>query len=288
MRFFACHEKSLPGAGSTQTGRRGRSCLQGSAECACFPQGGMPGHRARLKDAPGQHLSAVTPVEEAEQSMVIVQHRFPVLRAVAFRRHEEHAVLARIGIAGSAFGHGKQTVKGGLELAGKAPVVHGRGQHDNVRRRIGRIDGRHVVLLHAGMCGILAALHAAETAANVHPLQIEAGNDVSGLGSAFREGVTEHGRIAVETRTAVQDDDVLAHDLSPLEHTQFDTLRIYAIRLVFRSKTQFFRLVLAAGALSSLRVQSFPAVKRFQRKNGGAAASWKVADEEGESPPYRA
>ena len=62
-----------------------------------------------------------------------------------------------------------------------------------------------------GLEGILAALHAAEAAVDVHFLQVEAGNGMTGAFGSFGKGVAQHGRVALHAGTAVQNDDVLAH-----------------------------------------------------------------------------
>ena len=101
----------------------------------------------------------------------------------------------RIGIAGEAFGHGKKAVKSRFQLAGKAPVIHGRCQHDDIGFPVGGVDEPHIVLLHAGACGVLTALHTAQTAVDIQLVEVEPGHLMARApGPAL--SITQHGRIA--------------------------------------------------------------------------------------------
>lgn len=93
--------------------------LQGGPKAERLIQNRLPGYGTGFEHTSGQDLPSVLPAKETQERVIVIQHRFPVVSAVAFGRHDERALFVRIGIAGEAFGHGKKAVKSRFQLAGK-------------------------------------------------------------------------------------------------------------------------------------------------------------------------
>ena len=75
------------------------------------------------------------------------------------------------------------------------------------------IDFFHVVFLHARAGRVFAAVAAAETAADIHLLQVETDDFVSGSFGAFSKLRDESFRISCRPRASVQDTNFFAHYL---------------------------------------------------------------------------
>lgn len=84
--------------------------------------------------------------------------------------------LGGTAVVGVDLGDRKEAVEGAPQLAGNAPEVERRRQHEDIRLLVGGIDLVHIVLLHAGTVGVLSAAVTTDTSADAHPLQ-EKGRD---------------------------------------------------------------------------------------------------------------
>ena len=142
----------------------------------------------------------------------------PVLalfKARAFRGHNEGAFFLRVAAVRVAFRDREQAVEGVFQEAGDEPVIERRGQYDDVRFFIERVDLFHVVPLHAGMVRIFSASPAAEAAVDLHPGELKFRHFVAGCFCTAFEFCRQGGCVAFRPRASVQDNDILCHVVLP-------------------------------------------------------------------------